>query len=322
MSTDGVPDWQANPPPVRRPASDGLIRFACPTCGKALKSPAATAGAKAACPRCGRKVRVPGGGRGGRCLGTARAPAAPPALPAAVEIRWLYSRGGAVGGPASLAELRRMAADGRLGRDDLVKEEGEDGWERADAALGLWPSSPRPEPAAPPPPAPPPRPQEAACPAPDGNPYLIPCGACGRSIAKEAAHCPGCGAPNRWTHPEILRFLANLRRFGDIPKLEAKGSGFVLYGRSTRPRTFADDLAGVVGSLGFFGPLSVRSLAGVVGMSLGARYISRELRKLAGPGGQAFAVSFKTDPPMWRSTDDWFWEPVMRFFGLNSDEPD
>ena len=67
MANDGVPDWRADPPPVRRrtaapaPAAHAdLIRFACPTCRKTLKSPAGTAGAKAVCPKCGQKVRVPG----------------------------------------------------------------------------------------------------------------------------------------------------------------------------------------------------------------------------------------------------------------------
>ena len=73
---------------------------------------------------------------------------------------------------------------------------------------------------------------------PDGiNASLIPCRSCGHRIAHEATTCPRCGAPNHWTHPRIPRFLADRRRFGDIPNLEADGRGFVLWGRSTRPGT-------------------------------------------------------------------------------------
>lgn len=51
----------APPPaaPVPPAAGDGMIRFGCPKCGKALKSPARGAGRATDCPRCGGAVRVP-----------------------------------------------------------------------------------------------------------------------------------------------------------------------------------------------------------------------------------------------------------------------
>jgi DNA-directed RNA polymerase subunit RPC12/RpoP len=150
---------------------------------------------------------------------------------------------------------------------------------------------------------------------------LMPCPACGNPIGREAAACLKCGEPNNWTHPRILRFLSRKDRFTYTPNLEAQGRGFGLVGRSTRNRNFTDNLADVVGSLGFFGRASPKGLISVIGLSLGAKYLSQSLRSMAGKNGEAFAMDFRTTPPGWKSTNDLYWSEVMEFFGLTPPEP-
>jgi DNA-directed RNA polymerase subunit RPC12/RpoP len=150
---------------------------------------------------------------------------------------------------------------------------------------------------------------------------LMPCPACGNPIGREAAACLKCGEPNNWTHPRILRFLARKDRFIYIPNLEAQGRGYGLVGRSTRNRNFTDNLADVVGSLGFFGRATPKGLISVIGLSLGAKYLSQSLQSMAGKNGEAFAMDFRTTPPGWKSTNDLYWSEVMEFFGLTPPEP-
>lgn len=40
---------------------------------------------------------------------------------------------------------------------------------------------------------------------------LIPCPACGRSIATDAQACPGCGRVNDWLHPKLASIVQHLR---------------------------------------------------------------------------------------------------------------
>ena len=49
-------------------------------------------------------------------------------------------------------------------------------------------------------------------------------------------------------------------------------------------------------------------------LAVGARYLGDAIQQMAGKDGEAFALDFRHDPPLWRSTDDDFWEDVMRFF--------
>ncbi len=62
---------------------------------------------------------------------------------------WFYSHDGDRHGPVPIDEVRKLAADGRLGRDDLVWQEGMADWVPAGQVPGLLP------PAAAPPPLPP-----------------------------------------------------------------------------------------------------------------------------------------------------------------------
>jgi ribosomal protein S27E len=150
---------------------------------------------------------------------------------------------------------------------------------------------------------------------------LMPCSACGQSVAREAAACPSCGKPNHWTHPQIRRFLRQKHQFESTPHLQAQGKGYVLVGRSTRDKGFTDHVARAVGSVGFFGPATLRGVGKIVAFSVGAGYLSRFLSQVAGPNGQAFTIDFRTTPPAWNSTDDYYWAEVMEFFGLTPPEP-
>src|SRR5205807_538353 len=75
---------------------------------------------------------------------------------------------------------------------------------------------------------------------------------------------------------------------------------------------FSDELADIVGSMGFIGT----SVTGVISRALIAGYASQGLRNVAGRRQQAFSIDFRTDPPTWQSTSDRHWRDVMVFFGL------
>jgi hypothetical protein len=199
-------------------------------------------------------------------------------------------------------------------------------------------------------------PLDTALPAEERPSRLIPCAECGPEIAKGAATCPHCGAPNDWTHPEIVRFLQKRRKFARLyPNFEADGRGFVLIARSTRARQFLDVAADAVGSLGFFAPLSVAGLAAGLGAAIGTRYAAEALREAAGKNGEAILIDFRAEPPTstvavgatrcrerppwrsgaagtprrafptgaiafrrttWQATDEVFWDGVLHFFRL------
>jgi hypothetical protein len=218
--------------------------------------------------------------------------------------------------PVSWEELRQMAKDGRLSPDDVVKEEGESGWARADSFPELCPEVLEVDEAveemdepSPLPPAKPPKASVLESP-------LTDCTICGQEIAKEATACPGCGAPNHWKHPSIVRFLKRLHWFDDIPNFEVEARGYVLVGKSTRPKQFLDVLANAVGGLGFYAPMTGGGLIRLLGMSIGASYASDALRQAAGKGEQVFIIDFRHGQPIWKSTDDEFWADVKDFFKL------
>lgn len=194
-------------------------------------------------------------------------------------------------------DLRRMAHEGQLRRRDYVKRADKRKWKRAGMVSELWPA-----------PAPPT--------AEDASP-LTGCGVCGGQIAKEAQQCPKCGAPNRWLHPEIARFVGRLSKFRrSYDGFEVETRGYQLLGRSTRQKQFLDYAANAVGSLGFRGPLSLGGLASVLGASIGKQYAAQALRDAAGRGFHAFAFDFRRTPPTWSTTDDEFWEDVLDYFDV------
>ncbi len=54
---------------------------------------------------------------------------------------------------------------------------------------------------------------------------LTRCTACTRSIAKAAVVCPNCGAPNKWLHPEIVRFFQSISQLYFRPDMPRPFSG-------------------------------------------------------------------------------------------------
>src|ERR1700744_2185676 len=65
---------------------------------------------------------------------------------------------------------------------------------------------------------------------------LIPCASCSHRIAPVAKVCPKCGAPNRWVHPEIQRFLDNLGEFEHLPSFDYSLEAYKLQGPASVQR--------------------------------------------------------------------------------------
>jgi hypothetical protein len=141
---------------------------------------------------------------------------------------------------------------------------------------------------------------------------LIPCSECGRSIAKEAAACPGCGAPNKWAHPEIRRFLRCLHRFDHLPRFNIHWERYVLAGVDEASHRTAQRTCNTVGSFGILAPISVTGLVTLAGFHVG----SQLLQGWATRRVKAFRIDFRTSPPIWASTDDDWWSEILDFFGL------
>lgn len=285
------------------------IRFTCPSCQTQYSVNDRYAGKRTSCKTCGVRLQVPTnyqpttasagetpGAPAASPNGVPRRPATrhpvPPALP---DRDWLVDDGNEPV-PLTFGQLQQMAADGRLRRRDFVRRKGDRRWRRAGRVISPWP---------------------VTKPTPEEQSLLTTCGACCGQIAKEAPHCPKCGAPNKWQHPEVVRFFRRLRRFQRCYNgFEAEGQGFVLVGKSPRPKQFLDYAANAVGGMGFFGSMSVGGLLTMLGASIGSQYAADALRKSAGPNMRAFVIDFRHRPPVWNTTDDEFWENVLDFFDL------
>jgi hypothetical protein len=87
------------------------------------------------------------------------------------ESKWYVAKNEKALGPFTLAELRRMATAGSVGRDDLVCPEGGSEWIAATTVPSLFP-------------APPPRP---------GGDQTSSCEKCGAKLSEGAQSCPRCG---------------------------------------------------------------------------------------------------------------------------------
>jgi hypothetical protein len=150
---------------------------------------------------------------------------------------------------------------------------------------------------------------------------MIDCSACGKQISVEAATCPSCGAPNKWVHPSIERFLRQKDTTG-----------------TSKPFTFASDRLRVYGETKKAMPwfISIPAfliLLALIGVDSFLRYYQEWASGIA-PGGywtrllvigvitlvgqqvlsyffakqKTFRMDFETD--VWTSNDDEFWKPV------------
>jgi hypothetical protein len=137
---------------------------------------------------------------------------------------------------------------------------------------------------------------------------LTPCAACGRSIAKQAVTCPGCGAPNTWTHSEILRFYRSIHRFKFESSVKLEYHKYLLTGVDHKESAHAESIAALANRIGIIG-----SLGDVVAADFGRQWLNQWARRKI----KAFRIDFATLPPTWDSTDDEWWIDVKAFFGLH-----
>jgi len=146
----------------------------------------------------------------------------------------------------------------------------------------------------------------------EDNPHLTACPACGRSIAKEAATCPSCGAPNKWVHPEIVRFFNVIRTFDFPPSVRFQCEKYVLVGVDEKAHRNAQGIADLANSFFVIAPLNVGGLLTLAGAHTGKIALNEWARKKV----KAFRIDFAHNPPAWWSTDNAYWWDVMVFFRL------
>jgi hypothetical protein len=145
----------------------------------------------------------------------------------------------------------------------------------------------------------------------DRNP-LTACPACGRAIAKEAMNCPGCGAPNNWLQPEIVRFFNSIHRFDFPTSIQFNYEKYVLTGVDPGSNQMAREFSDFANSIGVIAPLNLHGLATIAGVHFGGKAIEERAQKKL----KAFRIDFTYSPPAWSSTDDSYWYDVMDFFRL------
>jgi S1-C subfamily serine protease len=122
-----------------------MIRFACPTCHKALSAPDEKAGLKLPCPGCGQRLQIPVPFASRTMLGELL-PAGQAALPSPDPL-WFYLHQGKQLGPVAKGALQKLSSLGQVGRDDLVWRQGMKNWAPFSAVPELRPA---PAPVAPP----------------------------------------------------------------------------------------------------------------------------------------------------------------------------
>jgi hypothetical protein len=141
---------------------------------------------------------------------------------------------------------------------------------------------------------------------------LTTCTACRKSIAKEASICPNCGSPNKWVHPEIVRFYESISQFDFEPSIQITYEKFVLAGVDQGAHKDAQSLANLANSFGVIAPMNISGLATIAGVRAGQSWANEWARKKI----KAFRIDFTYSPPSWSSTDDEYWYDIMDFFGV------
>lgn len=141
---------------------------------------------------------------------------------------------------------------------------------------------------------------------------LINCSDCGRAISREAASCPGCGAPNRWTHPEIQRFLRSIHTFGHIPRFDIHAEKFTLIGVDVGSRDASQAVSSFLNGFSLIVPLDLNGVATLIAGHVGSQMLSKTMSQNI----RAFRIDFRNTPPTWETTNDKHWEDILEFFGL------
>ncbi len=155
---------------------------------------------------------------------------------------------------------------------------------------------------------------------------LIVCNTCQRQIAATANACPGCGAANRWVHPEIERFNVQAGKLETKSPFKYDHTNTWIRGYATVKRQKPQAIVGgwcliILGVVPFglwcLGLLqrhpeaALASLA-FIPLGIGLLIAAGFMKDL--PEDVKFQVDLATTPPTWQSNDDEFWKPVKEFF--------
>jgi hypothetical protein len=148
---------------------------------------------------------------------------------------------------------------------------------------------------------------------------IIPCFTCSKDIAINAESCPGCGAKNTYVHPKIKEFIDKSSTFNFESPLKIKHTGTVLNVNVSGQR---DRVEAISGLLFVLFPLTI-FLNFVLFESdaiyhLGTLMMALAFITLIGsmftPEGDKFEIDFsEPDSPVWKSSNDEFWDKVKIF---------
>lgn len=181
-----------------------------------------------------------------------------------------------------------------------------------------------------------PAPPRVPAPAKTAAPKLMRCNACGQEMARAAAACPKCGAPNNWVHPEIERFLNSIGQFDHMPPFDVNWDRFILRGTAEvkRGAHALGDFGGKAMAVGLLSMLLGAFLPGTLGilvpwiigpLGLFGGLVLILVSSLGNYKASDFVVTFTVDfsqsPPRWQSDDDEFWKDVKQFFFVESFAP-
>lgn len=169
---------------------------------------------------------------------------------------------------------------------------------------------------------------------------LIKCKACSNEMAMDARRCPKCGAGNTFVHPEIERFLANLGNFKTpMSNYVSQGSNIVINWFDKgflKPRhhmvkatVFGFSLL-FLSSFKWFMATSNELVSGLLYMMsvlmlpgallcflyAGVGFLHFMLSSDHDKGDHRLLIDFSKEPLEWGSTDDKYWEELIRFFNL------
>lgn len=134
---------------------------------------------------------------------------------------------------------------------------------------------------------------------------LIECTTCHEPVARLAAACPKCGAPNTWVHPAIAKLIAGAATIGTV-----------------RPFNFTYTKTAINGQTASYTPswawaliaaFLVMGAIAFLANSWGWLAICAFAAAFTKTGTQRFQ-SFSADlqAGTWTSTDEYFWAPVRK----------
>lgn len=160
---------------------------------------------------------------------------------------------------------------------------------------------------------------------------LIDCPACGKKIAGTAQVCPGCGAPNTWKHPEVLRIWSQIEsgEFETARQWRYNSDRTAIWGYtegrlSEASRTMVW-VAGAVGFLVFLLQFAISpSSVGVAWLLIypgafayGMAWYRGIEDKINPSLQESFKITIADGVAVWQSNNDQFWKPLRDKLQLN-----